>query len=130
MDNNLIYGGGLAAYLGLMILIGYLVKTESKLRKTTWLGPQFRPVLQLGHPGRLFSWRRDSDWGFRQNIFRGHMGRHIPFGRRADSYRRFPDVPVHGGHLLHAQALAPKFISLGDLFYTRFGGVRAFSPPC
>ena len=37
MDNNLIYGGGLAAYLGLMILIGYLVKTESKLRKTIWL---------------------------------------------------------------------------------------------
>ena len=122
MDNNLIYGGGLAAYLGLMVLIGYLVKNRIKTSEDYLVGGRsFGLFYNSGTLAACF---------LGGGILIGASGKIYSVGLWDDTYLSGGALILIGGFLMclfmagtfyMPKLWRLKFISLGDLFYTRFG---------
>ncbi len=122
MGENLLYGLGLGAYMGVMILIGYLVKDRIKtsedylvagrsfglfFNSATLVACFIGGSMLIAAPGRVFS-----------------------VGIWDDVYLSGGSLVVMGGGLLCLLLVGSfylgrmwrcKFISLGDFFYSRFG---------
>ena len=121
MSENLIYGGGLAFYLGLMVLIGYLVKDRIKTSEDYLVGGRSFGLfynsgtlaacflgggILIGASGKIFS------VGIWDNNLSG--GALILIGG-------FLMCLFMAGTFYMPKLWRMKFISLGDLFYVRFG---------
>ena len=122
MDNNFIYGAGLAAYLGLMVLIGYLVKNRIKTSEDYLVGGRsFGLFYNSGTLAACF---------LGGGILIGASGKIYSVGIWDDTYLSGGALILIGGFLMclfmagtfyMPKLWRLKFISLGDLFYTRFG---------
>ena len=121
MSENLIYGGGLAFYLGLMVLIGYLAKDRIKTSEDYLVGGRSFGLfynsgtlaacflgggILIGASGKIFS------VGIWDNNLSG--GALILIGG-------FLMCLFMAGTFYMPKLWRMKFISLGDLFYVRFG---------
>ena len=121
MSENLIYGGGLAFYLGLMVLIGYLVKDRIKTSEDYLVGGRSFGLfynsgtlaacflgggILIGASGKIFS------VGIWDNNLSG--GALLLIGG-------FLMCLFMAGTFYMPKLWRMKFISLGDLFYVRFG---------
>ena len=121
MSENIIYGGGLAFYLGLMVLIGYLVKDRIKTSEDYLVGGRSFGLfynsgtlaacflgggILIGASGKIFS------VGIWDNALSG--GALILIGG-------FLMCLFVAGTFYMPKLWRMKFISLGDLFYVRYG---------
>lgn len=122
MNSDILYGAGLAGYLGLMILVGYLVKDKIKtsedylvagrsfgvfFNSATLVACFIGGAVLIAAPGRIFS-----------------------VGLWDDQWLSGGGLIILGGGLLclvltgtfyMKKLWRMKFISLGDFFYTRYG---------
>lgn len=122
MEDNFIYGAGLSAYLGLMILIGYLVKNRIKTSEDYLVGGRsFGMFYNSGTLAACF---------LGGGILIGASGKIYSVGIWDDTYLSGGAIILIGGFLMclfmagtfyMPKLWRLKFISLGDLFYTRFG---------
>ena len=121
MSENFIYGGGLAFYLALMVLIGYLVKDRIKTSEDYLVGGRSFGLfynsgtltacflgggILIGASGKIFS------VGIWDNELSG--GALILIGG-------FLMCLMMAGAFYMPKLWRMKFISLGDLFYARYG---------
>lgn len=119
---DILYGVGLAAYLGMMILIGYLVKDRIKTSDDYLVaGRSFGLFFNSGTLAACF---------IGGGILIGASGQIYSVGIWDDAYLSGGAVILIGGFLLclflagtfyMPKLWQMKFLSLGDLFYTRFG---------
>ena len=122
MTDNLIYGAGLSLYLGLMILIGYLVKNRIKTSEDYLVGGRsFGLFYNSGTLAACF---------LGGGILIGASGKIYSVGIWDDTYLSGGAIILIGGFLMclfmagtfyMPKLWRMKFISLGDLFYVRFG---------
>ena len=121
MSENIIYGGGLAFYLGLMVLIGYLVKDRIKTSEDYLVGGRsFGLFYNSGTLAACF---------LGGGILIGASGKIFSVGIW-DSALSGGALILIGGFLMclfvagtfyMPKLWRMKFISLGDLFYVRYG---------
>ena len=122
MTNNIIYGAGLSFYLGLMVLIGYLVKNRIKTSEDYLVGGRsFGLFYNSGTLAACF---------LGGGILIGASGKIYSVGIWDDTYLSGGALLLIGGFLMclfmagtfyMPKLWRMKFISLGDLFYVRFG---------
>ena len=122
MTDNLIYGAGLSLYLGLMVLIGYLVKNRIKTSEDYLVGGRsFGLFYNSGTLAACF---------LGGGILIGASGKIYSVGIWDDTYLSGGAIILIGGFLMclfmagtfyMPKLWRMKFISLGDLFYVRFG---------
>ncbi len=122
MTDNLIYGAGLSLYLALMVLIGYLVKNRIKTSEDYLVGGRsFGLFYNSGTLAACF---------LGGGILIGASGKIYSVGLWDDTYLSGGAIILIGGFLMclfmagtfyMPKLWRMKFISLGDLFYVRFG---------
>ena len=122
MGDNFIYGAGLACYLGLMILIGYLVKNRIKTSEDYLVaGRSFGLFYNSGTLAACF---------LGGGILIGASGKIYSVGLWDDTFLSGGALILIGGFMMclfmagtfyMPKLWRMKFISLGDLFYARFG---------
>ena len=122
MGVDILYGLGLAAYLGLMIFVGYLVKDRIKTSDDYLVaGRSFGLFFNSGTLSACF---------IGGGILIGCSGQLFSVGIWDDAYLSGGAIILIGGFMLclilagtfyMPKLWRMKFLSLGDLFYTRFG---------